>query len=332
MMDLDSGTFSKARLHREFADESTRRGMLPDLGIAQPGQEPKVPPLLGRMQLILQSAARLLLAGLGAWAGVGTKWEWAPGPANSPQHPPCPGLGLGLGQPARHKQTHGGSRGGTPEPVQGLLCSAGKEGFGLLHCPCLLWDQRYFGGECREKGEILGFPHLWVGFSLACRGWVFLKPLTEIRFLTFFPFLSLIYFQPFVVCFSRGSVPGGVQPGWGSAWEQLRRGWAVPLEKAEDIVWDQLFFQRWMASGGSRLLGMVGSELWGDGSEHRSILLRAAAEGWMCRGWLQAGHMSCPPALLPKAAVMGSSGHRSGHGQHGLGTAGGWDKGTGAFS
>ncbi|XP_005062725.1 PREDICTED: olfactory receptor 14C36-like [Ficedula albicollis] len=33
MMDLDSGTFFKASLHREFADESRPRGMLPDLGI-----------------------------------------------------------------------------------------------------------------------------------------------------------------------------------------------------------------------------------------------------------------------------------------------------------
>ncbi|RMC03996.1 hypothetical protein DUI87_19333 [Hirundo rustica rustica] len=41
LMDFDSGTFFKARLHSEFADESTHRGMLPDLGIAQPGQEPK---------------------------------------------------------------------------------------------------------------------------------------------------------------------------------------------------------------------------------------------------------------------------------------------------
>ncbi|XP_039570665.1 uncharacterized protein LOC120504850 [Passer montanus] len=98
MMDFNSGTFFKARLHSKFTDESTCRGMLPDLGIAQPGREQKVPPWLGWMQLILQSAAQLLLAGLGAWAGVGTKWEWAPGPANSPQHPPCPGLCLG--QPA----------------------------------------------------------------------------------------------------------------------------------------------------------------------------------------------------------------------------------------
>ncbi|KAL2303333.1 hypothetical protein Nmel_010804 [Mimus melanotis] len=37
MMDLDSGTFSKARLHSEFADESRPRGMLPDLGTAQLG-------------------------------------------------------------------------------------------------------------------------------------------------------------------------------------------------------------------------------------------------------------------------------------------------------
>ncbi|XP_037982098.1 uncharacterized protein LOC119696434 isoform X1 [Motacilla alba alba] len=42
MIDFDSGTFFKARLHRESADESTRRGMLPDLGIAQPGWETKV--------------------------------------------------------------------------------------------------------------------------------------------------------------------------------------------------------------------------------------------------------------------------------------------------
>ncbi|RMC03930.1 hypothetical protein DUI87_19267 [Hirundo rustica rustica] len=41
LMDFDSATFFKARLHSEFADESTHRGMLPDLGIAQPGQEPK---------------------------------------------------------------------------------------------------------------------------------------------------------------------------------------------------------------------------------------------------------------------------------------------------
>ncbi|RMC09542.1 hypothetical protein DUI87_13695 [Hirundo rustica rustica] len=41
LMDFDSATFFKARLQSEFADESTHRGMLPDLGIAQPGQEPK---------------------------------------------------------------------------------------------------------------------------------------------------------------------------------------------------------------------------------------------------------------------------------------------------
>ncbi|RMC04103.1 hypothetical protein DUI87_19440 [Hirundo rustica rustica] len=52
LMDFDSATFFKARLHSEFADESTHRGMLPDLGIAQPGQEPKVPPLLGLIKLI----------------------------------------------------------------------------------------------------------------------------------------------------------------------------------------------------------------------------------------------------------------------------------------
>ncbi|RMC04073.1 hypothetical protein DUI87_19410 [Hirundo rustica rustica] len=42
LMDFYSGTFFEARLHSEFADESTCRGMLPDLGIAQPGQEPKL--------------------------------------------------------------------------------------------------------------------------------------------------------------------------------------------------------------------------------------------------------------------------------------------------
>ncbi|XP_062367968.1 serine/threonine-protein kinase pim-1-like [Cinclus cinclus] len=45
---------------------------------------------------------------------------------------------------------------------------------------------------------------------------------------------------------SQGSVPGGVQCGSGGAWDQLRCGRAVRLEKAEDIVWDQLFCQqRW---------------------------------------------------------------------------------------
>ena len=47
MMGFDSGTFFKARLHSEFTDESTRRGMLPDLGIARPGREAKVPPFAG---------------------------------------------------------------------------------------------------------------------------------------------------------------------------------------------------------------------------------------------------------------------------------------------
>ncbi|RLV63527.1 hypothetical protein DV515_00018183, partial [Chloebia gouldiae] len=151
MMDFDSDTSFKATLHRELADESTCRGMLPDLGIAQPGQEPKVSPLLGWMQLILQSAARLLLAGLGAWAGVGMKWDWALGPANSPQHPPC----LGLGQPAQHKQT-------PLVGAEGLLYFAGKEGLGLLHCPCLLWDHHGGSAGGREKA--------WA--SLTC-GWVF---------------------------------------------------------------------------------------------------------------------------------------------------------------
>ncbi|RMC03939.1 hypothetical protein DUI87_19276 [Hirundo rustica rustica] len=72
LMDFDSATFFKARLHSEFADESTHRGMLPDLGIAQPGQEPKVPPLPGLMQLILQWAARLIFVRAGAmgWGGL----------------------------------------------------------------------------------------------------------------------------------------------------------------------------------------------------------------------------------------------------------------------
>ncbi|TRZ06636.1 hypothetical protein HGM15179_020472, partial [Zosterops borbonicus] len=112
MMDLDSGTFFKARLHSQFADEFTHRGMFSDLGIAQPGQEPKVPPLLGQVQLIVQCTAKLYFV-----------------------------------------------RAGT-------------------------------------------------------MGW--------------------------------GSILGGVQSGSGSAWDQLWRGWAVPLEKDEDMVWEQLFFQRRM--------------------------------------------------------------------------------------
>ncbi|RMC03971.1 hypothetical protein DUI87_19308 [Hirundo rustica rustica] len=38
VIDLDFATFFKARLHSEFADESTHRGMLPRLGTAQHGQ------------------------------------------------------------------------------------------------------------------------------------------------------------------------------------------------------------------------------------------------------------------------------------------------------
>ncbi|RLV76396.1 hypothetical protein DV515_00017018 [Chloebia gouldiae] len=203
MMDFDSGTFSKARLHREFADESTHSGMLPDLGIAQPGREPK-------MQLILQSAARLLLAGLGAWAGVGTKWEWAPGPANSPQHPPCPRLGLGWGsQPNTNKPPWWEQRGCFAlQARKGLGCSAALVCFGITM------------GAVQEEGRKPGLPHLWVGFSLACRG--------------------------------------GVQSGWGSAWEQLQHGWALPLEKAEHIVcpvcwgwWDQRFGEMAASTGAS---------------------------------------------------------------------------------
>ena len=47
--------------------------------------------------------------------------------------------------------------------------------------------------------------------------------------------------------------------------------------------------------------------------------------------------MSCPPALLPEAAVTGRFVPSSGHSQHGLGTADRWDKGdrslqlTGSF-
>ncbi|RMC04040.1 hypothetical protein DUI87_19377 [Hirundo rustica rustica] len=73
LMDFDSATFFKARLHREFADESTRRGILPDLGIAQPGQEPKVPPLLGLMKLIYEWAAKLIFVGAGAMGWVSSQ-------------------------------------------------------------------------------------------------------------------------------------------------------------------------------------------------------------------------------------------------------------------
>ncbi|XP_068871974.1 serine/threonine-protein kinase pim-2-like [Aphelocoma coerulescens] len=46
---------------------------------------------------------------------------------------------------------------------------------------------------------------------------------------------------------STRSVVGGVQPGSGSAWDQLRRGWDGALEKTEDIAWEQLFFRRRVA-------------------------------------------------------------------------------------
>ncbi|RLV82398.1 hypothetical protein DV515_00016691 [Chloebia gouldiae] len=212
MMDLDSSTFSKARLHREFADGFRHCSACPGT---------KVSPFAGADAADPSVAARLLLAGLGAWAGVGTKWD--------PHHPLCPGLGLGWdSQPNTNKPAWWEQRGCFAlQARKGLGCSTALVCFGITM------------GQCRGKGESLGFPHLWVGFSLACRVWM-------------------------------GKCLGAA------------------------VVW---------MGRGSGLLGMVGSELWGDGSEHRSILLWEAAESWMCRGWLQAGHVSCPPALLPKAAL-----------------------------
>ncbi|RLV63613.1 hypothetical protein DV515_00018096, partial [Chloebia gouldiae] len=200
MRDFDSDTFSKARLHREFADESTHSGMLPDLGTAQPGQEPKVSPFAGADAADPSVAARLFLAGLGAWVGY----------KMGPPAPTVPWAGAGLWQPARHKQTPMvGAEVGLQSLCRGCFALQARKGLG---CSTALVCFGITMGAVQGEGRKPGLP----------------------------------------------SPMGGFFPGMQGAWEKLRRGWAVPLEKAEDIVgpvcwgwWDQSFGEMAASTGAS---------------------------------------------------------------------------------
>lgn len=162
MMAFDSGTFFKARLHSEFADESTHRVTLPDLGIAQPGREAKDPRFAGALATDAsggcQAASR---QGGRDGPGMVMKWESASGPANSPHHPPCPGLGLELvlGQPARHKQTPmAGAEVALLKLCEGCFASQARKSLGCstpLGCFGLTMS---FWGQCRGEGRKRGLP------------------------------------------------------------------------------------------------------------------------------------------------------------------------------
>lgn len=93
------------------------------------------------------------------------KWESAPGPANSPHHPLFPGLGLGLGQPARHKQSPMvGAEVGHQKLCMGCFALQARKGLG---CSTALVG---FGLSMTFGGSAGGRQKAWAALA---RGWVF---------------------------------------------------------------------------------------------------------------------------------------------------------------